>query len=236
MNDLQVFKNSEFGEIGVLLINGNPHFPATACAKILGYSSPRDAIRRHCDAEGVVKHDGVSHTTNQHGITTEQKVTTNFITEGNLYRLIVHSRLPAAKKFERWVFDEVLPTIRKQGTYGAPDQTAIIMQTATAVCAEMIKQLTPLFQSIARPPVAMDDDMILEAEATRPRYRKKPSSIIDRLCPEIRREVETMLCDGRYTYVDVAARLSQDGIKISTASICRYAKRNNCYAVYEVRD
>jgi len=116
-NNLQVFKNTEFGELGVLVIDGKEYFPASECARILGYSNPRDAILRHCKPEGVVKHDGVSLTTNQYGISTEQMVEKTYITEGNLYRLIIRSKLPAAERFERWVFDEVLPTIRKHGLY-----------------------------------------------------------------------------------------------------------------------
>ena len=116
-NNLQVFKNTEFGELGVLVIDGKEYFPASECARILGYSNPRDAILRHCKPEGVVKHDGVSLTTNQYGILTEQVVEKTYITEGNLYRLIIRSKLPAAERFERWIFDEVLPTIRKHGLY-----------------------------------------------------------------------------------------------------------------------
>lgn len=111
------FSSEEFGEVEIILIDGKEYFPAIQCAKILGYSNPRDAVLRHCKGEGVVKRDGVSLTTNQHGVTTEQVTETKYINEGNLYRLIVKSHLPAAEKFERWVFDEVLPTIRQTGGY-----------------------------------------------------------------------------------------------------------------------
>ena len=53
-NNLQVFKNTEFGELGVLVIDGKEYFPASECARILGYSNPRDAILRHCKSAGVV--------------------------------------------------------------------------------------------------------------------------------------------------------------------------------------
>lgn len=120
MNNISEFVNTEFGELKVLMIRDKAYFPATECARALGYSNPRDAIARHC--AHVVKHDGVYLTTNQHGVTTEQTIEANFIPEGDLYRLIVSSTLPAAQKFESWVFDEVLPTIRKQGYYSAiPD-------------------------------------------------------------------------------------------------------------------
>ncbi|WP_296972587.1 phage antirepressor KilAC domain-containing protein [Tepidanaerobacter sp. EBM-38] len=117
MNELRVFNHTEFGELSVLVVEGKEYFPATECATILGYANPRDAISRHCRREGIVKHDGVSITTNQYGTSTKQIVEKTYITEGNLYRLIVRSNLPAAERFERWVFDEVLPSIRKYGMY-----------------------------------------------------------------------------------------------------------------------
>lgn len=228
MNEMQVFQNSEFGELGVLEIEGKPYFPATACAKILRYANPKDAIKRHC--RWGVKHD-LPHPQNP-----DKTISMNFIPEGDLYRLITHSKLPTAERFEKWVFDEVLPTIRQTGGYGRVDVTAIIMQTATAVCAEMVKQLAPLFQGMTRAPVppASAEYMVLDdMPVKRPKLRKKPASIIDRLCPELRREVEEMLCDGRHTYSEICARLQQEGISISTASVCRYAKRTGCYAAYE---
>lgn len=96
---------------------GKIMFCGADVAKALGYSNSRDALTRHCKSDGVVKHDVVSKTTNQYGKTTEQVVEMKFITEGNVYRLITHSKLPEAERFEAWVFDEVLPTIRKHGAY-----------------------------------------------------------------------------------------------------------------------
>lgn len=122
MTGLQVFKNSEFGELGILVIDGKEYFPATECARMLGYSNPWDAIARHCKPEGVAKHEGVSTTTNQHGATTEQVVEKTYINEGNLYRLIARSKLPGAERFESWIFDEVLPTIRRHGAYLTPER------------------------------------------------------------------------------------------------------------------
>lgn len=232
MEEMKVFQNSEFGELGILMLDGKEYFPATQCAKVLGYVNPQKAVRDHCKGDGCTIRSGVSVTTNQHGKATQQTVSIKYITEGNLYRLIVGSKLPAAERFERWVFDDVLPTIRKAGNYGKTDMTEIITQTATVICTEMMKQLAPLFQSVAHPMIP--ERMELEDTPKYPRFRKKPASIIDRLCPELRREVEGMLCDGRHTYSEISSWLSENGIKISTASICRYAKRTGCYATYEV--
>ncbi|GHU34916.1 hypothetical protein FACS1894105_02580 [Clostridia bacterium] len=117
MNELTIFTSSEFGEIAVLDIGGKPYFPASECAKILGYANPNKAIFDHCKVDGVTKREGVSYTKNQHGKVTEQLVEKNYINEGNLYRLIIRSQLPSAEKFEAWVFDKVLPSIRKNGMY-----------------------------------------------------------------------------------------------------------------------
>jgi len=108
-NELQVFTNSEFGELGVIEIEGKLYFPATKCAKILGYSNQKDAISRHC--RWVVKRD-LPHPQNP-----QKLLPVNFIPEGDLYRLIARSNLASAERFERWIFDEVLPQIRRTGGY-----------------------------------------------------------------------------------------------------------------------
>ena len=116
-NELEIFKNEDFGEIRTLLINDKPYFCASDIAKVLGYSNTRDAISRHC--KGVVKSD----------IPTNSGIqTVSFIPEGDIYRLIVKSKLPSAERFETWVMDEVLPTIRKHGAYMTND---VIERTLT---------------------------------------------------------------------------------------------------------
>jgi len=108
-DELQLFESPVFGSIEILILNGKEYFPATKVAAILGYKKPKDAIARHCllDEDGSVFYgliDSLGRTQN-----------TRFINEGNLYRLIVKSKLPQAQEFEKWVFDEVLPMIRKTG-------------------------------------------------------------------------------------------------------------------------
>lgn len=216
MSELKTFSNSEFGELDVLLIDGKEYFPATSCAKMLGYSNPRDAIKRHCKTEGVVKRDGVSITVNQYGKETKQTVSINYINEGNLYRLIVHSKLPSAERFERWVFDEVLPSIRKQEGY-APDVKSIATQAATIAATEVVKQLLPVIRE------CMGSDRLQEVSPEQ-RPRKHAPGIIDRLDVELRQEVEDMLCSGRFTYSDIVEHLREQGIKLSAMAVCRYAK------------
>ena len=109
MNQMEIFKNPEFGSVRVTDEDGKYLFCGMDVAVALGYSNPRDAIARHCRC--VVKRD-VPHPQNP-----DRKISMTFIPEGDIYRLIVHSKLPSAERFERWVFDEVLPTIRQHGAY-----------------------------------------------------------------------------------------------------------------------
>ena len=124
-NQIQVFENTEFGKVRVIEENGKFLFCGNDVAKVLGYNNPRDALSRHCKPDGVVKRDGVTETVNQYGKKTIQMNEMSYITESNVYRLITHSKLPDAEKFELWVFDEVLPTIRKTGGYVANDDLFI---------------------------------------------------------------------------------------------------------------
>ena len=112
--NVQHFNHPLFGKLLVLIENGKELFPATEIAKQLGYSNPHKAIIDHCKNDGVT----IREVTDSLGRYQNKK----FITEGNLYRLIVKSKLPEAERFEKWVFDEVLPSIRKRGAY-MTDQT-----------------------------------------------------------------------------------------------------------------
>lgn len=109
-NDIEYkkFEHPLFKNINIATINNKEYFPATYCARMLGYVNPEEAIRNHCLIEGCV----ILSPLGEGGV---QKV--KYITEGNLYRLIVKSKLKTAVKFEKWIFDEVIPAIRKQGYY-----------------------------------------------------------------------------------------------------------------------
>lgn len=107
MNNLQVFKNEQFGEVRTIEENGKILFCGSDCAKALGYSRANDAVSAHC------RYTVKRRIATKQGNMSEM----SFIPEGDLYRLITHSKLPSAEKFESWVFDEVLPSIRKSGGY-----------------------------------------------------------------------------------------------------------------------
>ena len=109
-NKIEVFTKAEFGELRTVNVGDKIMFVASDVAKALGYSRPADAITAHC--KGSVKRRLPTN-----GGMQELKI----IPEGDVYRLITHSKLPAAEKFESWVFDEVLPSIRKHGAYMTED-------------------------------------------------------------------------------------------------------------------
>ncbi|MDU1453439.1 MAG: phage antirepressor KilAC domain-containing protein [Paeniclostridium sordellii] len=115
---MEIFKSKEFGDLRLIVVNGKEYFDAIPIAKTLGYSNPHDALMRHCQKEGVVFHEvGVETGKYKSGDSIMQFVSKKFIDEGNLYRLILKSKLKKVRKFEMWVFEEVLPTIRKHGAY-----------------------------------------------------------------------------------------------------------------------
>lgn len=110
MNELKIFENEEFGSLRTMEIDGKIYFCGSDVAKMLGYARPSKAIIDHC--KGVLKWD----TPTKGGIQS-----LSYIPEGDVYRLITHSKLPSAEKFEMWVFEDVLPSIRQYGAYLTPD-------------------------------------------------------------------------------------------------------------------
>jgi prophage antirepressor-like protein len=138
-NQMQQFHSEEFGSLDVLMIGGKPYFPATECAGILGYKNPHKAIIDHCPH--VTKREvGVTTGKKADGTAAFQTVTANFIPEGDLYRLIIRSKLPAAERFETWVFDTVLPSIRAHGAYISPE-TLEEMLGSTEFAAKLLEKL-----------------------------------------------------------------------------------------------
>ncbi len=210
MNELKVFSSTDFGELGVMLIDGKEWFPATQCARILGYSDPFKAIKLHCNSEGWVNCPVLTN-----GGTQQVK----YINEGNLYRLIVSSKLPQAEKFERWVFDEVLPSIRHNGGY-VGNIEEIIAKTATAVATAIIKQIIPILQLDGSP---LDDFRTVQMATPRP--RRKAMSKISRVDLEVRQTVDDMIRSDRYSYEDIKDYLGEHGVAVSCTAICNYRKR-----------
>lgn len=211
MNELKIFSNSEFGELGVMLIGGKEYFPATQCAAILGHENPARAVRKYC--KGVTKT-----VTPTNGGTQ----TVNYIPEGDLYRLIVNSKLPKAEEFEHWVFDTVLPQIRHNGGY-IGNVEELIARTATAVVTEVVKQITPILQRQSPYYDPLEELRAASIAAPLPR-RKAAPGIIRRLDEDVRRQVDDMMLTDKYSYDDIREYLARFGIAISNSAICRYRK------------
>ena len=142
--DLMVFTNDMFGNVRVVMKDGEPYFVGKDVAKCLGYANPTKAITNHC--KGVSKM----------GIPTTGGIQEMLIIpESDLYRLISHSELPSAVKFQDWVYEEVLPSIRKNGYYSiAPvqdERTSLIMGVIDAPdavsTALAVKKLTTFIEA-----------------------------------------------------------------------------------------
>ena len=108
VNQIQIFNNAQFGAIRATGTADNPLFCAMDLCKALGYSNGRDAVAKHVDSEDVAKRDTLTK-----GGT--QQLT--FVTESGMYALILGSKMPQARQFKHWVTSEVLPSIRKTGSY-----------------------------------------------------------------------------------------------------------------------
>ena len=131
---LQVFTNHEFGTIRTITSSGQILFCGKDVATALGYANTKDALARHC--KGVVNHYPLE---TAGGV---QQV--RFISEGGPYRLIVSSKLPAAEQFEAWVFDDVLPSIRRRGMYAIDEvlnDDEVLERAIVTIRAEQSKRL-----------------------------------------------------------------------------------------------
>ena len=178
---MQQFHNREFGDLDILMIDDRPYFPATECAVILGYRNPHDAISKHC--RYLAKREA------PHPQNHTKRMFRNFIPEGDLYRLIARSKLPAAERFEKWVFDEVLPTIRKYGAYISTDTLDEMLRSRKCVDKllsdlkkerdkystleeenAMLAGLSEIYEELATEmaPKAIYCDMILQCKSTVP--------------------------------------------------------------------
>lgn len=125
MNDsTEIFKNEEFGKIRIEVLNGNPWFVGKDVAVALCYKDTDQALRKHVDAEDKQTRqiDGLG-----------QRRRFIMINESGLYALIFGSKLESAKRFKRWVTAEVLPAIRKMGSYDIKGEAKVLPQTKEAV-------------------------------------------------------------------------------------------------------
>ena len=215
MTELKIFQNPDFGNVRTLEENGKILFCGKDVAKALGYKKTRNAITMHC--KGALKRGWLTNGGVQEMF---------FVTEGDLYRLITHSRLPSAEKFERWVFDEVLPSIRKTGTYGEIDE--IVKQCV----GEVMKQIMPAICGQNRyesPAERALDAMFIKPRQVRQHYK------LDKLPDDVFAEmIEKRLRDGM-SYEELSEWVTGKGYAISRSAIHRFFSGMKVTDVYADR-
>ena len=108
-NEVTIFNNEEFGQVRVVMVNNEPYFVAKDIAIVLGYKDPKNTVKNRCKRGRVSQ---IPHPQNP-----DKTLDVTVIPESDIYRLIMGSKLKSAQKFENWVMDEVLPSIRKHGAY-----------------------------------------------------------------------------------------------------------------------
>lgn len=153
MNNIEIFKNEEFGEIRTTMIDSEPWFVGKDIANILGYSNTRDAINKHVDDDdkGVSKCDTLGG--NQNLV---------IINESGLYSLILSSKMPQAKKFKRWVTSEVLPQIRQTGGYipiGEYETEEEFLARALIIAQNTLKKKDELIEAQKKQLVIKDEEI-----------------------------------------------------------------------------
>ena len=166
MNELQIFNNEEFGSVRTVTKDNKTYFVGNDVAKALGYSETAKVIRTHC--KGVSEMD----------IPTNGGVQTmKMITEGDIYRLVIKSQLPQAEKFESWVFDNVLPSIRKTGSYAIPMTTGEQIQLLAQGNVELNQRVDKVEDKVR----SLEDDMPLygcEIDEVQKHVRRKGVDVL----------------------------------------------------------
>lgn len=188
MNEIKIFENEEFGKVRIIMNkNGNPIFCAKDIANALGYSDTKDAVARHCKSGEKVFHP---HANGMGG--------TNmiYISEKDVYRLIMRSNLPDAEKFQDWVYDEVLPSIRKYGAY----MTAEVLEKSIASPDYAIGLLTELKKE-------QEKRLLAEKELN------KKNAIIEEQAPLVKLGDAVMEYDDDITINELAKILCQNGME-----------------------
>jgi prophage antirepressor-like protein len=135
---ITVFESKDFGKVRTVDIDNKIYFCGSDVAKALGYARPNDSISAHCRC--TVKHS------TPHPQSKNKEIEMSFISEGDVYRLIAHSKLPSAERFESWIFDEVLPTIHRTGSYimtgSEKDNELKLLQTTVTQLQNMLLALS----------------------------------------------------------------------------------------------
>ncbi|MDE6501577.1 MAG: DUF3486 family protein [Ruminococcus sp.] len=243
MNEIKIFNHEEFGEIRTIEIDGATWFCGLDVCKVLGYVRARDAIKQHCNPHGAVKYRLIDR------LGREQK--TIFINEPNLYRLIAHSKLEGAIRFENWIFEEVLPEIRRTGTYGGlsvekvfsreleekiesivtdvinKKLEEIMNRNVTDTVNTLIPGFSILYDKIDMLEKNTDIKKLVSIieNASAIIYGRNKSKI-ENLPQEVRNQVDEMIISGKYSCQKIADFITENAdIEISYMTVNRYKKK-----------
>lgn len=215
MTNIQIFNNTQFGQVRAVTIDGEPWFVGKDVAERLGYTNPQKAIRDHVDDEDK----GVNEMFTPGG---KQQVP--IINESGLYSLVLSSKLPTAKAFKRWITSEVIPSIRKNGGYiNGQDQLSpeelmaralVVAQQTLADRERRISELTVTTQ-IMQPKAEYFDQIVDRNLLTNFRETAKQLGIKEKTFIQF-------LIDHKYLYRDKRGKLMP------------YADKNN--GLFEVKE
>lgn len=208
MNEMQIFRSPDFGEVRTVEENGSVLFCGSDVADSLGYKRPNDAISTHC--RGTVKRRiGVQTGTKADGTPAMQEVEMLFIPEGDVYRLAARSKLPGADAFERWIFDEVIPSVRKNGGYlmgqdtmSADELMARALMVAQKTLADREARISALTvqNAILAPKAEYFDELVERNTLTNFRETAKELGIAPK-------KFVQFLLDRKYIYRDQKGKL-----------------------------
>lgn len=208
MNEMQIFRSPDFGEVRTVEENGAVLFCGSDVADSLGYKRPNDAISTHC--RGTVKRRiGVQTGMRADGTPAMQEVEMLFIPEGDVYRLAARSKLPGADAFERWIFDEVIPSVRKNGGYlmgqdtmSADELMARALMVAQKTLADREARISALTvqNAILAPKAEYFDELVERNTLTNFRETAKELGIAPK-------KFVQFLIDRKYIYRDQRGKL-----------------------------
>lgn len=168
MTNLQIFESAQFGAVRTIVEQDTILFCGADIAKALGYKNTRRALSNHCP-HVTKRYAEVQTGLKADGTPAMQRLQMNFISEGDVYRLAAQSELPTAAQFESWIFDEVLPTIRRAGLYATDkllDNPDLALEAFSALKAEREKRLAAEAQLAENLPKVQYADAVTASKST----------------------------------------------------------------------
>lgn len=210
---MKVFNHEQFGNVRIIEEDGRMLFCGIDVTKALGYANPRKALSDHCRC--VTKRYA------PHPQAPDKKIEMSFIPEGDVYRLITHSKLPSAERFERWVFDEVLPSIRRTGGYGQQLNMELVAQIITMTVQATVKELLPLIMQEKRPEPERKEVQVAVNNQRPPVRGVSQFKIVSSGFAEVVIELSRQHKTNR----EIRDYLFEQGLEISEMSISRFRRK-----------